>query len=136
LLLFFITATVGAGLVLVACSKHRPARLPVADIYARNTSRLEVSAIVVADERRAERAREIYLAIAELGERLQKDRQRTAERIVQLTAQPTLDVAQVETVVGQIKQEQRAAFARYVELQMDLRKTLTAEEFKRLGRFH
>jgi hypothetical protein len=128
-------AFLGCVTALSACAKHRPARLPLASIYARNTARLEVTTIVVTDEQRADRARHIYTAIAALGERLEKEREHTAAQVVHLTSQPALDLDQVEAAIGRVKRDQKAAFVRYVELQMELRKALTPREFKQLGRF-
>jgi len=130
-----VAAALGSIAALSACSKHRPAHLPVVGIYARNTARLEVTAIVVTDQERVERAREIYTAIAELGEQLSQKRLQSAAQVTELTAQSTFDLTQVEATVGQIKRDQKEAFTRYIALQMELRKTLTAREFKQLGRF-
>jgi len=134
-MIVLVCALLGSLAALAACSKHRPASLPIASIYGRSTARLEVTAIVITDEQRAERAREIYTKIAQLGEGLAHERKRAADRVTELTSEPQLDVEQIEAAIGQIKRDQKAAFVAYIALQMELRKTLTAREFEQLGRF-
>lgn len=124
-----------SGGALLACSKHGPAQLPMAGIYARGTARIEVCEIVVTDRHRAQHARAIYLQIAELGEQMAAQRARDARRLVTLTSRPSLDPAAIHAAVHRLEADQRAAFQEYVALQMELRKTLTQREFTQLGRF-
>lgn len=123
-------------------SKSPPARHPVAELTASATAKAEVVELVVHDWQRAERARQLYLAIAALGYDFDQERARIAARGRSLTAGPAaatgqrLTAAQLESLLVPPLEESRATFDRYVQLMLEMRTVLTEAELKRLDKVH
>jgi len=115
----------------------------VAELTASATAKAEVVELVVPDWQRAQRARQLYLAIAALGYELDQQRARSAERGRALTAGPTasataraLTAAQLESLLVPPLEESQPTFERYVQLMLEMRSVLTEDELKRLNKVH
>lgn len=122
-------------LVLAACSKEqRPSNHPIASIYDRNVTKIELVALVVNEPSRAKKVRHIYEDIAQLLEELRLIRAKISERLTQNLDANTLDETQVRADVLELRKRSKQSYHRYVQLQLELRKHLTKEEFARLDK--
>lgn len=119
----------------LSCSKERPPSLPLVGIYTRNTAKIEVAEIVTNDAARAARVRAVYKRIATQVEVLAERRRQSEKRISATLDTPHIDQEQLADEVGQLRRDERAAFAEYIKYQMELRTLLSEKEFQKLGKF-
>ena len=124
-------------------SKSPPARHPVAELTASATAKAEVVELIVPDWRRAERARQLYLAIAALGYEFDEQRARSAAQGRSLTSaaaaaakEQRLTATQLESLLVPPLEESQATFERYVQLMLEMRSVLTDDELKQLDKVH
>ncbi|HEY6078535.1 MAG TPA: hypothetical protein VIW29_07020 [Polyangiaceae bacterium] len=124
-------------------SKSPPARHPVAELTASASAKAEVVELIVPDWQRAERARQLYLAIAALGYEFDEQRARSAARGRSLTAGPAaaataqrLSAAQLESLLVPPLEASQTTCERYVQLMLEMRTVLTDDELKRLDNVH
>jgi hypothetical protein len=126
-----VGAAVALGIVLggFACS-NLPPSLPSTDAHLRSASRIELVDLVIGDAVRAKKVRALYAQI----EALMFDvKLTTSGEIMKLGADnPTRSDAETRAVVAKVRQAEIAAFQRYVKLQMELRRSMTADEFAKL----
>lgn len=131
---------VAAVLGLAACSSRPPPRLAV-ELTARATAKAGVVSLVVADRRRAERLREIYLEVVNLSREL--DRARVTARAqcsTDLERQSAARTASDPIASGVLgcsiapPLTDRAALERYTRLMLESRTLLTQREFEKLAR--
>jgi hypothetical protein len=107
-----------------------PPALPSTAAYARFASRIELVDLVVADPSRAQKVRQLYTDI----ETAMLECKRTnASALAKLGAEnaPIQD-QQTRALLAKVRDAEVAAFRRYVGLQLELRKAMTAEEFAKL----
>jgi|SRR6187551_3355139 len=121
--------------ILLACSNHRPAQLPMSGMYKRSTARIEVSQIVIKDQHRRWRVHAVYLRVAQLAEKFAARRTQHNAQLTQVMSTPTLHLADVEQVVKAFERDQKVAFDEYISLQLELRELMTKNEFEKLGKF-
>lgn len=107
-----------------------PPSLPSTDAHLRFGSRVELVDLVISDRDRAKRVRDLYAEI----EQLMVDVKRTtAGEILKLGVEnPTRSDEETRAVVAKVRTADIAAFRRYTKLQMELRRSMTAEEFAKL----
>jgi hypothetical protein len=114
----------------VGCGSKLPPSLPSTDAHLRSAARVELVDLVISDPRRARKVRDLYVQIEELMLEVKKT---AAAEIVGLGAEtPTRSDAETRAVVAKVRDADRAAFRRYVKLQMELRRSTTADEFAKL----
>ena len=129
--------TVSALLVVFAslfgeagCGPDLPPSLPSTAAHARAASRIDLVDLVITDPERAEKVRRLYTEIEEL---MLAVKRTTAGEIVKLAAEnPTQTDAETRAVVAKVRRADIDAFQRYVKLQMELRRSLNADEFAKL----
>lgn len=124
-----LVVVLASGLGVLACADLPPS-LPSTDAHLRSASRVELVDLVIADRVRAQKVRALYAQI----ETLMFDVKLTTSReITKLGADnPTQSDAETRAVVAKVRQAEIAAFQRYVKLQMELRRSMTADEFAKL----
>ncbi len=107
-----------------------PPSLPSTDAHLRSASRIELVDLVIADRDRAKKVRALYAQIEQL---MFDVKLRTASEVTKLGSDnPTRSDAETRAVVDAVKNAEVAAFRRYTKLQMELRRSMTAEEFAKL----
>jgi hypothetical protein len=112
------------------CGPELPPSLPSTAAHARAASRIELVDLVIADEERAQKVQRLYTEIEEL---MLVVKRTTAGEIVKLAAEnPTQSDAETRAVVAKVRRADIDAFQRYVKLQMELRRSMSADEFAKL----
>jgi hypothetical protein len=112
------------------CGPDLPPSLPSTDAHLRSAARVELVDLVISDRARAAKVRDLYVEIEELMVAVKRT---TAGEIVKLGVEnPTRSDADTRAAVAKVRDADRAAFRRYVKLQMELRRTMTADEFAKL----
>lgn len=108
----------------------------MAGVYNKSSCRTEVSLLVVSERGRGARVKQAYSEMADQVEVLSAKRDEANARLVALSRKASLDEAAVRAQVQVIEADTRAAFERYVALQMELRGLLSEKEFNQLRSFH
>ncbi|HEX6764354.1 MAG TPA: hypothetical protein VF103_02725 [Polyangiaceae bacterium] len=112
------------------CGPDLPPSLPSTDAHLRSAARIELVDLVISDRARAEKVRELYMEIEEL---MVATKLTTSGEIAKLGAEnPTRTDAETRAIVAKVRDADVAAFRRYVRLQMELRRAMTADEFAKL----
>jgi hypothetical protein len=112
------------------CGPDLPPSLPSTAAHARAASRIDLVDLVIADEARARKVQRLYTEIEEL---MLTVKRTTAGEIVKLGVEnPPRTEAETRAAVEKVKQADIEAFKRYVKLQMELRRSLSADEFAKL----
>jgi hypothetical protein len=126
----------GTGIVVLtsllgeACGPDLPPSLPSTEAHARAASRVELVDLVIADKERAQKVQRLYTEIEEL---MLAVKVTTARELVKLGAEnPTRSDAETRAVVAKVRRADIEAFQRYVKLQMELRRSMSADEFAKL----
>jgi hypothetical protein len=113
-----------------ACSPDLPPALPSTATYARFASRVELVDLVIADPARARQIRDLYL---EIEASMLAVKRTNASQIARLGAhERPPNEGETRALVKQVRDAEVAAFQRYIALQMELRRSLSAEEFAKL----
>lgn len=112
------------------CGSDRPPSLPSTDAHLRNASRIELVDLVISDRARAAKVQRLYAEIEDL---MVDVKRTTASQLVRLGIEnPTRTDAETRAVVAKVRDTDEAAFRRYVGLQLELRRSMTADEFAKL----
>ena len=112
------------------CGADLPPSLPSTDAHLRSAARIELVDLVISDRARAEKVRALYVEIEEL---MVADKVTTAGEILKLGVEnPTRNDAETRAAVAKVRDADVATFRRYVKLQMELRRSMTADEFAKL----
>jgi hypothetical protein len=112
------------------CGPDLPPSLPSTDAHMRSATRVELVDLVISDRARAEKVRRLYVEIEEL---MLVVKRATAGEIVKLGIDnPMRTDAETRAAVAKVRDADVAAFERYVGLQMELRRSMNAEEFAKL----
>jgi hypothetical protein len=112
------------------CGPDLPPSLPSTDAHLRAASRIELVDLVIADRLRAQKVRRLYEAIEAS---MVEVKRTTATEIARLAIEkPTRTDAQTRAAVAKVRDADLAAFRRYAKLQLELRRSMSAEEFARL----
>jgi hypothetical protein len=108
---------------------------------ARAMAKFDVIDLVVRDRTRADRARELYEQLAALG--LQFDLARAQslldaraawkKRSLGVSAEPTGESSELESVLAPPLEQAKALFARYATLMLEVRAVLTRAEYEKLN---
>lgn len=126
---------VASALVLFgsACSKELPPSLPRTQIYQRFAPRVELVELAISDEAQAERIRSLYIDI----EKIFYEQALEAVKNFQglgLQQGQAVSEEQLREAFGKFRQAEKKAYERYIDVQMQLRKTMTAEQFASLNK--
>ena len=114
----------------MGCGPDLPPSLPSTDAHARSATRVELVDLVISDRARAEKVRRLYMEIEEL---MLVVKRTTAGEIVKLGHDnPPRTDAETRAAVAKVRDADVAAFKRYIGLQMELRRSMNAEEFAKL----
>jgi hypothetical protein len=114
------------------CAPDLPPSLPSTDAHLRSASRIELVDLVISDPARAEKVRRLYAEIEDLMVGVKKA---TATEIVKLGVENAGRTDEdTRAAVGKVRDADIAAFRRYVALQMELRRSMSAEEFAQLDK--
>jgi hypothetical protein len=129
-----LSSVLAAALALLgaaACSPDLPPALPSTAAYARFASRVELVDLVISDPARAAKVRNLYL---EIEASLLATRRTNASQIAALGARKRApgDEESTRALVKKVRDAELAAFQRYIGLQLELRRSLNAEEFAKL----
>jgi hypothetical protein len=113
-----------------SCGPDLPPSLPSTAAHARAASRIELVDLVISDPERAAKVRRLYIEIEEL--MLYAKRTSAAEvRKLGIENRRRTD-AETRAAVDKVRRADIEAFQRYVKLQMELRRSMNAEEFAKL----
>jgi hypothetical protein len=112
-----------------ACADLPPS-LPSTDAHLRFGSRVELVDLVISDRVRAAKVRDLYAQIEELMVTVKRT---TAGEVIKLGSEnPVRSDEETRAIVAKVRSTEIAAFQRYIKLQMELRRSMTAEEFAKL----
>jgi hypothetical protein len=106
-----------------------PPRLPTTAAHQHAGTRVGLVTLVVGDRVRADKVRAIY---EEMDEVMVRAKTREALALVRLGAELAATDEQTRRAVAEVRKAELDALGRYVDLQMELRSVLTADEFARL----
>jgi hypothetical protein len=124
-----LAVTLG-GVALTACSPDLPPALPSTAAYARFASRIELVDLVITDRSRAEKVRQLY---ADIETAMLECKRTNAGELAKLGARGgPHDDRLTRATIAKVRDAELAAFRRYVGLQLELRKSMSAEEFAEL----
>lgn len=123
-----------AMLGLVACGEPeaRPPNHPTVAMKDRQVSRIQVVELVIADDGRARRVKQLLLDMEKLFQRFERERAAEARKLAELSARREYPEADVRAAMQRIRGVGKRAYPAYVALQLELRKHTTPEEFARL----
>jgi hypothetical protein len=118
------------ALGLLACGGEKPpAQLPSTAARDRVASRVELVNLVISDPERAAKVRSLYIAMDSL---LLDTKRAQAQQLALLgTEQPSNDEA-TRSALSAVRNAEASALERYIALQVELRRFVTAAEFARL----
>jgi hypothetical protein len=130
-LLVFCTVLVGGACAAACAKKDIPPSLPRTQIYQRFAPRVELVELVIKDEKRAETVKDLYIQIEdtfyEQGLQAAKNLKALAGHKEQLTDN------ELRATFDTFRAGERAAYDRYIALQMKIRKAVNREEFAHLN---
>ena len=110
--------------------KEPPPQLPTSGAQDRAASRIELVDLVIADPARAARVRALYVDIEQL--MLTTKRAQSKElRAFGGAAEPR-SAEETRAMLRRFREAEQGALEKYVALQLELRRSTTAEEFARL----
>jgi len=116
-------------LVGTGCAKKLPPQLPTSSAYGRIAARVELVDLVISDPVRAEKVRALYVEMAQL---MRNVRKAQVKGLVSASVERSPTEAATHAAVDQVEQAELAAFRRYVELQLEVRRSTSPAEFARL----
>lgn len=132
-----------AALAVAGCGGAKgPPRHPVAEMTARSSAKLELIELVVDDPERAQRVRQIYLQLVDLGRQfdllraqsLSKARADWQKRVSSDAQAAPGNAETLELVLAPPLQDGKAVFERYAALMLEARSLLTQHEFEKLNK--
>jgi len=130
-LLVFCTVMVGGACAVACAKKDIPPSLPRTQIYQRFAPRVELVELVIKDEKRAETVKDLYIQIEdtfhEQGVQAAENLKALAGHKAQLTDN------ELRATFDTFRAGERAAYNRYIAVQMKIRKAVNREEFARLN---
>lgn len=114
----------------VACGGEKPPpQLPSTAARDRVATRVELVSLVISDPVRAAKVRSLYAAM----DSLLLDTKRTqARQLALLGAERPTSEQETRTVLAAVSKAEGEALERYMGLQLELRRFVTADEFARL----
>lgn len=113
------------------CSEVPP-NLPSTQAYQRNAPRIELVELIVDDRERAEKVRSLYVQVEDLMLATQKSHVRRVARLATTAHQP-FRPSEARKMFAAYSKIEREALETYIVLQMQLRASVTPEEFERLN---
>jgi hypothetical protein len=114
----------------IACGGDKPpARLPTTAARDRMAARVELVNLVISDAPRAEKVRSLYLAMDSL---LIEAKRAQARQLLLLGGERPASDEELRARLTAVRQVEAKALESYIELQLELRRFTTADEFARL----
>jgi len=128
--LFALVAVAGLANALTACGGDKPpAQLPSTAARDRVATRVELVDLVVSDAARAAKVRSLYIAMDEL----LLDTKRAQARQLGLVGSEQMNSDEnARVALRAVSKAEASGLQRYIELQLELRRIVTADEFARL----
>jgi hypothetical protein len=118
------------ALGLLACGGDKPpAQLPSTAARDRAATRVELVNLVVSDAARAGQIRALYIAMDSL---LLDTKRAQASQLARLGGERPSTDEEVRARLRAVREAESSALQRYIQLQMQLRRLATAQEFARL----
>jgi hypothetical protein len=122
---------------LLACgSTPKTPSLPSTQMHNVASKRLGLVDLAVDDSDRAKKVRELYAQIDTLALEFTKQRQLHIDTLIRLSEPRELPEGEVRAELWKLCALGKQTFPKYVELQIELRKRLTADEFAKLNKVH
>ncbi|HET7543224.1 MAG TPA: hypothetical protein VFK05_25295 [Polyangiaceae bacterium] len=116
--------------VFIACGGDKPpARLPTTAARDRMATRAELVSLVISDAQRATKVRSLYIAMDSL---LLDAKRAQAQQLALLGGERPASDEETRARLTAVRKLESTALERYIELQMELRRFTTADEFARL----
>lgn len=124
-------------LAFVACGGggEKPKTMTITKVEDRNRERISKIELIVKDEARADEVKRIYLEIEELAIATRELRTQMQAKATQLGPDASAEEAEshIRSAFAALKESRASAYPKYIELQMELRRVLTEEEFIQLN---
>ena len=122
------------ALASLACGGEKPpAQLPSTDARDRVATRVELVNLVISDPERAAKVRSLYIAMDSL---LLDTKRAQAHELALLGAEPANSDERTRSRFASVSKAESSALERYMQLQLELRRFVTAKEFARLDAIH
>ena len=116
----------------LACGKAAPpAQLPSTAARDRVATRVELVDLVISNPERAAKVRALYIAMDTL---LLDAKRAQARQLTLLGAEQPSNDEERRSRMSAVRQAESAALERYIELQLELRRYVTPDEFARLDK--
>jgi hypothetical protein len=103
--------------------------MPTSTAHARAASRIELVDLVISDRERAEKVRGLYQQIDEL---LRTTRRAEANELLKVAAETSVTDSTTRDAVARVYRAELLALRRYADLQLEIRRATSPEEFARL----
>ena len=114
----------------MACGGDKPAaRLPTTAARDRMAARVELVNLVISDAERAAKVRALYIAMDSL---LIEAKRAQAQQLLLLGGERPASDEEMRARLSAVRQAEANALDHYIELQLELRRFTTADEFARL----
>jgi hypothetical protein len=128
-----LVLAIALGTQLGSCSKPaRPPSHPDLDMRDRAATRIQLVSLIIDDPQRAAQVRSAYERIETLGVALEKTRMAEAKQLLELSGHRVLPENEIRTHLWKLREAGKAAYPKYVELQLEIRKLTTPKEFAKL----
>lgn len=123
-------------MVASACggSSTAPARHPIGETYERNAARIDRIELIVDDPTRAARVRQCYVEIEALLRNFRGELVALKQNLVRQKWDDSVSDEQIRQLFAKHRQRRGELARRYVELQLEIRKNTTADEFRKIDR--
>jgi hypothetical protein len=131
-----VLALVLAGPLLACGSTPKTPSLPSTRMHNVASKRLGLVDLAVDDSDRAKKVRGLYAQIDALALEFTKQRQLHIDALTRLSETRVLPEAEVRSELWKLCALGKQTFPKYLELQLELRKHLTADEFAKLNKVH
>jgi hypothetical protein len=119
-----------AALGLPACGGDKlPAQLPSTTARDRVATRVELVDLVIADRTRAAKVRSLYIAMDSL---LLDTKRSQARQLAILGSERPSSELETRAALAAVSKAEASSLERYMQLQLELRRFTTADEFARL----
>ncbi|HYQ42148.1 MAG TPA: hypothetical protein VER11_09270 [Polyangiaceae bacterium] len=118
------------SLTLFACGGDQPpAQLPSTSARDRMATRVELVDLVISDPARAAKVRSLYMAMDEL---LLDTKRAQARQLALVGTDQMSSDDKTRAALASVSKAEKSGLERYMELQLQLRRFVTADEFARL----
>jgi len=125
-----VLLTLGFAALVLGCGGEKPpAQLPSTAARDRVATRVELVNLVISDPARAEKVRSLYIAMDSL---LLDTKRAQARQLALLGSERPSSEAETRAGLAAVSKAEASGLERYMQLQLELRRFTTADEFARL----